>query len=366
MPACAFRFVLQLDDERGDRLGQAPFDPDWLPAVEHARFCAIRSRRLPATTPTPPARIEPVWHTDDGPPTVACVRLLLLDAGPECRTEIPLDYFRAQAQIASRQLVDRGLLRIGDVFRYRVCAFPAPGRDRGTGDDPHATGLEVRDLPSPLHISDTPVEPYLDRSLLVGDDDPEDPPVFLPQRLLEEAQGLVRETIDTETGGILIGQLHRDTVDRAMVFVELTALVPARHADRQAMKLTFTPRTWSDARAALALRGRREAIVGWWHSHPDWCKDCDPQRQVRCPLRTVFFSSDDVALHRTVFPGAHQLGLLLSVRAARIIPALFGWRRGVVTHRGYHLTGERAAPEAPGPAQAATVGGNEHAPSSDS
>ena len=50
-----------------------------------------------------------------------------------------------------------------------------------------------------------------------------------------------------------------------------------------------------------------------------------------------FFSSDDKHLHRTVFPLGHQIGLLISDLPERgHVPALYGWRHGVVRERGYH------------------------------
>jgi len=53
---------------------------------------------------------------------------------------------------------------------------------------------------------------------------------------------------------------------------------------------------------------------------------------------SCFFSSQDEALHRTVFPKAFSLALVVSEIAEddrRI--ALFGWRRGRVEQRGFHI-----------------------------
>lgn len=352
-------FVLELDDAGGDPLGRVVVEPDWLPAIEHARFEAIRTGLLPASDAAPPARIEPVWHREAGAPTLSAIRVVVENESSRSESVVPTDYFQPSAHLASRQFVDRGLLGVADRYTYRVTAFAVAPNDDESQD---AGGLSVETIATPLTIVDRPIEPLLERSVLVGGDDEADPPVFIDRRILEEAGAAVRVADRVETAGILVGRLHRDTVDPGLLFIELTAQIPARHLTQEAMQVTLTSRTWADARSAVALRDRGEAILGWWHSHPDWCRDCSEDRRRECALSGVFFSSDDVALHRTVFPRADHVALLLSDRAGVIIPSLFGWRRGTVTYRGFHVTGERTPPTRPPatPVQP-TIGGSEHA-----
>jgi hypothetical protein len=98
--------------------------------------------------------------------------------------------------------------------------------------------------------------------------------------------------------------------------------------------------------AAIRLRRADEQIVGWWHSHPAalWpCRNCPPGRRAVCAANRSFFSSMDVAFHRTAFQGAHNIALLLSFLDD---PApgfdLFGWRRGWVCARDYYTTEVRS------------------------
>jgi hypothetical protein len=360
MPDHNHRYVLEMYGEGSSALGRTPVTVDWLPAVEYAHFAGIRAGALPAATVPPPSRTEPIWDPGSGPPFATGVRVAVdADSVMPFTADVPTAYFNAAARDASAEYVKDGRLQAGQTFRYRLTAFPvdtpaveAPARD---------CGLEVEAVPQPLAILDTPIEQFLDEALPVGQDDPEDMPVFVPHRLLEETRHLVREANDVETGGVLLGRLHRDTTRRDVLYVELTAQLPARHTRGEATKLTFTPDTWAAARDALALRNDGESIQGWWHAHPDWCKNCDPDRQNVCPLRGIFFSADDVAVQRAVFPRAYHLGLLLSNRPAGIIPALFGWRWGSVAARSFHLLHAPGPPPSHELAVTPAIGGSERA-----
>jgi hypothetical protein len=62
-----------------------------------------------------------------------------------------------------------------------------------------------------------------------------------------------------------------------------------------------------------------------------------------------FFSVDDVMLHRTVFPRAHSIALVLSdYHQGNGEPSvqLYGWNQGMIALRGFYLLGtnDRLAP----------------------
>ena len=104
------------------------------------------------------------------------------------------------------------------------------------------------------------------------------------------------------------------------------------------LSLAFTPETWAHARHALRLRKRGEIFLGWMHSHPvkEWCKKCPPEKRKKCPLMSDFFSIQDRHLHRTAFPGAHSIALVINQLAAdHQTISLFGWSRGLLVQRGF-------------------------------
>ena len=97
--------------------------------------------------------------------------------------------------------------------------------------------------------------------------DADDMPVFVPQHLLDQVAEQTLAERGRETGGILIGNLHRDAT-LPEIFAEVTAQIPAEHTRGDAVKLTFTPDTWVAVDNAIKLRGRSEIYLGYWHSHP--------------------------------------------------------------------------------------------------
>jgi hypothetical protein len=93
-------------------------------------------------------------------------------------------------------------------------------------------------------------------------------------------------------------------------------------------------------RAAIALRRRTEQMLGWWHHHPNFCRlrGCPPERHAGCAASSPFLSAEDLHLHASCFPGGHHLALLISDNTATGLTwSLFGWSRGMIAHRGFHL-----------------------------
>jgi hypothetical protein len=103
-------------------------------------------------------------------------------------------------------------------------------------------------------------------------------------------------------------------------------------------------------RSQVAERGRDETMLGWWHSHPvrHWHTSGDETGQAG-PENTgtsgEFFSADDCALHHTVFPAAYSVGMVVSDSQTEsgvwgVAWTLFGWRRGAIVERGFHIIRE--------------------------
>ena len=117
--------------------------------------------------------------------------------------------------------------------------------------------------------------------------------------------------------------------------------IGARHAQGQLTRLTFTAESWTAVQAALDLRRKAEMMLGWWHSHPSrvWCQKCPVEKQKVCPLAMDFFSEHDRQLHRTVFPRAYSVALVVNDSVNGLSYSLFGWREGVVASRGFACIG---------------------------
>jgi hypothetical protein len=134
----------------------------------------------------------------------------------------------------------------------------------------------------------------------------------------------------------MIGHIRRDP-SLPELFAEVTAQVPARFAKKELTSLTLTSETWSHVDQVIESRGEGEAYLGWWHSHPttEWRRKLGDKQQADGRAEAcAFLSADDIALHRTVFPRAWSVALLVC-DASKF--ALFGWRYGMVKPRKFHI-----------------------------
>jgi proteasome lid subunit RPN8/RPN11 len=331
------RFQVRFQSGAGEHVATLALAPDWGPTVEWAHLECARRGQVPAVRQPLPARIEPVWHRQRGAPNVEALRLLF-PGNPPPTVIIPLSFLRDAVQTLSGSLVAAGKLSAGEQFSYQVRAYSAPP----VADTRHENDLQLRSEEEPLSITRVSRESLdaIAERRGVRHWDRQDLPVYLHQRVLDQARGWTRASADREAGGMLIGHLHRVTGSDDFL-LEITGQLPAHHAVAEADSLAFTAQTWVEVSAALRLRGDGARAVGWYHSHPRvlWpCRQCPPERSRRCPAAASFFSGDDCRVHRALFPAAYAVALLLSYQGD---PAprfdLFGWRHGVITARGYHL-----------------------------
>jgi proteasome lid subunit RPN8/RPN11 len=331
---CQYRFVLEVRPADGGRvLFREALHPDWEPAIEAARLVGLRAHGVWHQPGDGEPAVLPLWHERAGEPVVRGVRVSLTRNGHGWHADIPSTEFFAEAArtvVAGR--VAAGTLAADDRVRYGVAAYAAAPAELP------ALAFTTTPLAQPIAVRDRGFAALVARSLECGEADAADLDVVVPESILEDMCRLTREAGERETGGILLGHVCRQETG-GDVGVEITAHVPARHTVGDAVKLTFTSDTWTDVRAAVALRKAGELLVGWWHSHPAiaWCKACPIERQRVCSLSTGFLSSDDRALHRAMFPSAFTQALLVTHSAAGLETKLFGWRRGGLQPRGFHL-----------------------------
>jgi len=348
MHSISYRYVLELLREDGKPIARVPASADWEPATECARFTALRHGRLSAAEEGSDLSVLPVWHETSGPPYLSGFQVCI-DAngsGP-ITSDFPITYWHELAQDAGSLLVTRGTLRADERFFYRVLAYEC---DAATEDRP-ADSFLVEKVSPPLPVTPGDLSEYLSGSTRFGPQEAGDMPVVIPPQVLSETASLAKGADGLETGGVLIGHLHRDE-SIPEIFARVTAQVPARHTTSSSTRLRFTAETWADVRAAIALRSSAEIRLGWWHSHPvrhwrDHENEAGNADAAGCSAGD-FFSAEDCALHRTVFPAAYSVGLVVSdVRRASAdwttAWSLFGWRSGVIQARGFNLLAEDRA-----------------------
>ena len=338
------QIVLEIFKDDGTRLGLAKAEIDWEPAAEWTRFSALRKGLLPLTGPAPAATIAPIWHRTAGEPYLQGFRVSFAQNGDsEIASEFPSAYFRHAARLAAECFVEKGKLREGEDIRFQVAAYPRrsapPGRE-----EPRFESEEVEPF---VPYQGTALSRFLDGALPEGTLEDGDMPLFVPRRVLDGIAASTRAFEGKEAGGVLIGHLHRDS-SLPEIFAEVTAQIPVE-GGASATKLTFTADSWTGVRAAVALRRKNEMYLGYWHSHPvkEWCREseCSLEKVRTCRMARDFFSTDDQALLRAVFPRAWNVGLVCNdAPFSELTFSVFGWRRGWIEPRGFYVMEGTHAP----------------------
>jgi hypothetical protein len=356
-----YRFALELRRKNGEELGQFPAEIDWEPARHAAYFDTLRRNGSasfnPGTAPWTP--IRPVWEHERGEPYVEGVDVDVPGSGNGTEsTRIPFAYFADYAQGFAAQLVNRKVLQRGELYRYSVTAY-ANGATP-TPDENNTGGLYLEDQSYALRLGQARFRDARESSDYFGTEAGTEFQVICPREILDETARLTCQAGAKETGGILIGNLYRDTSE-GDIFAQVTDQIPALHNQEELTRLTFTPETWATTKRAIELRGKDELWLGWWHSHPSkfWCNpECPPEARKVCPLKGNFFSAQDVTLHRSVFPWAFCLALVVTHGDDGIEYAMFGWRDGIVSQRGFRISGGSQSGAGRRPSEAVLTQGN--------
>lgn len=355
------QFTLELLTTEGQPLAQSRLEPDFSPAVQAARFQLARPSvgsfaRLAGAEP----EINPVFAAP-GSPLLDGFSIVLRDTGGLLgEANFSRRFFARAARASAADCVKRGVLKGGEQYLYRVAAFAGTDAEVTPAATRPAFGVEVRPELPPCGPGDFAALTGV--SSPFGEQGAGDLPVFLPAEVLEESGELATQAGADETGGILCGHLRHDANANDLGVV-VTVQIPAPHTEAKSDALTFTPASWAAVRAALALRGRNEIILGWWHSHGGtkyWCAaKCDAERRRTCGWNHSFFSEQDLLLHQTVFSQPFHIALVVTQRfESTPMFALYGWREAMVVQRGFrllHAVGAPALTPAPQP-----DGGNHH------
>jgi hypothetical protein len=334
------RFTAEFYRLDGASLGDLELQVDWAPAIEGAKLEVLRRKLASPAELLPSSRfnIDPVWDPTRGEPFVSacCVRTEV--DGCTFSFNVGAEYFKQAAQTGSAEFLRRGLLSEGEEFSYRVCAYPATP----AVDDVRNLAFAMEEPPHQLMLTNASLNEELEFAETIGIQQVDDMSIVVAGRLLAEIRSCVEMAGPLETGGVLLGELCRDTDHQQNLFLKITEQIQRREGKASSTQCAFTDDTWAEAMSVLKLRGRtRELIVGWWHSHPAryWCLECPIERRRVCPLqaRPGWLSSQDLAMHRVVFSRAYSCALLASHREAGVEFDMFSARAGLIVHRGFHV-----------------------------
>ncbi len=336
-----FRFAVVMYGEDGTNLGTVPVRRDWEPALEWTRFYFQRKNVLPLDGPCE-ATVVPLWQHACGEPYCRGYRIEIerQHLGPVA-SEFSVTSLRDFASSVATCYVASGKLRAGEYYCYRLVAYPAKAEISKAG------GIALVDASPAPPVREGSLEAWMKHTSANGAIDPDDMPVFVSRRVLREveAQTLAKEGM--ETGGILLGTLIRDTASGEL-FAKVSAQISAEHTIGSEVKLTFTSKTWAAADAALKLRGRGECFQGYWHSHPyrfwqagtNGAKKTSLSEAFEASQGVEFFSVDDEAVMRAIFPRAWCVGIVATDTMDGVRNSMYGLRNGTMQARGFYVLDE--------------------------
>ncbi len=132
--------------------------------------------------------------------------------------------------------------------------------------------------------------------------------VYLTPAVYETLCAHAVEDTTVEICGVLVGTWERDV---GGAFVRITDAIRGEQARNKFAEVTFTHDTWARINAEMDKRFADRAIVGWYHTHPDF---------------GVFLSDRDRFIHEHFFSGAGQIALVID--PVRKTVGAFAWRDG--------------------------------------
>ena len=130
--------------------------------------------------------------------------------------------------------------------------------------------------------------------------------VSMSQLSLRQIEGHAVQDLSRELGGVLLGEVGRDENGH---YIRVRATLPVRTADHGPVHFTFTADSWAQLHEERGQRYPKLDIVGWYHTHPNL---------------GVFYSADDVVVHKAAFVMPWQVGLVYD--PVRGEGCLVGWQ----------------------------------------
>lgn len=318
-----FRFSLVIADGGGSVVHREEVQ-DFQPCVEDLLFSGVIGGVLPNDGHRPPARLEPLWHSE-AKGRVTGVRVEL----PPLRKVYRIGIFRAHVWAL---LVERKLLgeETGPESRFVwwVEATEACAPERGRR---FRTSLSRQPYPirrTALGAFGIGERPGAGQGVAL----------YVRQDVLAALREETARALEAERADILTGHVVQEAVGHVAVVVTGRAPVQTGAGASRA-HFTFSPLTFVAAHQALDARADGSTIVGWHHSHPPPCGRPCLFNVPPCRTGMLFFSPDDHQVHRASFPAPYMLALVTGKEADRRAddPGIraYAWRDGAIAEHEF-------------------------------
>jgi hypothetical protein len=300
---------------------------------------AGRPLLLPPTAPLPSAigwtglRLEEPVRADE-PIEALTLELYLIDRGLICRSDHPVAELIATllSPDLESNLVSLGLMCRGERYQVELLACDDDRaeltRERMPPLDRRSTQL-VEILPDADPAPCRP-PPVFNNGQLVGKISDEDVCIYIARSELASLHEEGRLSTSVERGGVLVGEVYQEG---NRFVVEVSGSIIHEDRDASAVAFRYTSRSWQEGAARLRERFPDKKIVGWYHTHlVETVTEVAPDV---LGLTAMFFSRDDVFVHRHFYPDPWYVALVLDPWGNCIF---FQWKNGdVVACDGYYL-----------------------------
>ena len=154
--------------------------------------------------------------------------------------------------------------------------------------------------------------------------------VYFDQSAHDALSSHASEDTSVEICGVLVGAWLKD---QSGPYVHVTASIRGDAAASKNAEVTFTHQTWAKINERMDKEFADRAIVGWYHTHPDF---------------GIFLSDRDVFIHQHFFNAPGQVALV--VDPIRREEGVFVWENGKPALTPTHWIGQSQC-AAPRPAQ---------------
>lgn len=290
---------------------------------------------------------RPAWLTldfasgSDQPITFFTLELRFPDSGiiyTRDKQILGVDYFWQNLQTA---LVKMRVLRLGDQYipRLMFCDDDQADLDYeefrlldDDEDEPLFELVEVEDpaeqfprkSPADFAVSET-VSGALVSPAEVDDHDPAAQAgvqIYITRRTLDALHTLAQQDVQIEQGGALVGQIYRNAQTPGQFLIEITDYLVAERASANLLELHYTFDSWLEQTAQLKARHPGKQIVGWYHTHLVQVNVSRRDDTDAGQMTELFFSQDDLFMHRRFFSDRWYVALVLGSRGGA---AFFRW-----------------------------------------
>jgi hypothetical protein len=209
-------------------------------------------------------------------------------------------------------LIRMGLLKEGEYYRPAVYARDD---DKADFDRERMPELEKRAASLVELVDDPPETPaFATRdpdtaygpTQLVGEVGPDDIRIYVGRRALNELLADAKVSKKVERGGMLVGQVYEHARGGRKI-VEISDLIVSEGTTSNVVELRYTFESWRGHMTRLREKYPGRRIVGWYHTH---LIEAGVRTRGGEPM-TMFFSRDDLFLHRQFFPEEWYVAMVL-------------------------------------------------------